>query len=157
MKYLAILIFLIVIGCNQCKLPTKYDIHYSNNADFNIHYYPAYGYGNNKIYPDTTIFFSKEELGFIRKKMYVIEAENIPVEAIVKDISSDTLSIFFFHTDTVQKYSWEEIQQNYNILKRYDLSSDDFQRLLDRNGVPVITYPPTEAMKDMKMYPPYSK
>jgi 3-deoxy-D-arabino-heptulosonate 7-phosphate (DAHP) synthase len=67
------------------------------------------------------------------------------------------MSVFYFHPDTVAKYKKEEIQRNYKVLRRYDLSVEDIQKLKNKNDVPVITYPPTEATKDIKMYPPYGK
>ena len=44
----------------------------------------------------------------------------------------------------------DSIRYHYVILKRYDLSKKDLQKL-NWN----IAYPPIEAMKDIKMYPPY--
>jgi len=65
-------------------------------------------------------------------------------------LPSDTLSIFFFDPDTLKKYDWQIIREEYKILVRYDFSQKDLQRLKW-----CIYYPPTEEMKDMKMYPPY--
>jgi hypothetical protein len=52
-------------------------------------------------------------------------------------------------------YTWEHessqtIIDNYLVLQRYDLGLEDIQKL----GWS-LPFPPTEAMKDMKMYPPY--
>lgn len=63
---------------------------------------------------------------------------------------TDMMSIFFFDPDTLAKYEWATIRQEYKILVRYDLSHNDLKKL---NWC--IYYPPTEAMKEMKMYPPY--
>ncbi|WP_291529407.1 hypothetical protein [Bacteroides sp. UBA939] len=63
---------------------------------------------------------------------------------------TDTMSIFFFDPDTLAKYEWETIRQDYKILVRYDLSHNDLKALDWR-----IYYPPTEKMKNMKMYPLY--
>jgi hypothetical protein len=57
----------------------------------------------------------------------------------------DTLLIYVFDAEAIEKPSAE-----YKILSRYDLSLKDLQQLGWR-----LTYPPTEAMKHMKMYPPY--
>jgi len=65
---------------------------------------------------------------------------------------TDTMSIFFFDPDTLAKYEWATIREEYKILVRYDLSHNDLRKLDWR-----IYYPPTEAMKDIKMYPPYGK
>ncbi|GHT77113.1 hypothetical protein FACS189413_19790 [Bacteroidia bacterium] len=69
----------------------------------------------------------------------------------------DTFSLFLFDTDTLACYSWSEIKTEYKILQRYDLSSGDIKKLLDEYDRVIIPYPPTEAIKDMKMYPPYGE
>lgn len=48
----------------------------------------------------------------------------------------DTISIFILSKGTVDKYDWEKIRVEYNILKRYDLSLSDLQ-----NNNWMITYP----------------
>jgi hypothetical protein len=48
----------------------------------------------------------------------------------------DTISMFILSKDTLDKYDWAKIRSDYNILKRYDLSLADLQRM---NWT--ITYP----------------
>jgi hypothetical protein len=79
----------------------------------------------------------------------------LPLENYFHKIPSDTLSVFYFHVDTINKYSWEEIRQGYKVLRRYDLSIDDLYLLYNKYDIPEIPYPPDERMKNMKMYPPY--
>lgn len=156
---LLILALLNLVVFIQCKkgLPTKYDVNYVNNADHSIYFLPIFGFGGTQAYPDTTISFKKDNLGLISQKAFVVGAENSPIESILKSIPSDTLSIFYFHPDTVTKYLWEVIKHDYKILRRYDLSLENIRALCNSQGVPIIPYPPTEAMKDMKMYPPYGQ
>ena len=45
------------------------------------------------------------------------------------DFSCDTMRIFIISPDTLEKYSWEKIREDNNILKRYDLSRQDLDRL----------------------------
>lgn len=47
-----------------------------------------------------------------------------------------TILIFINSYDTIRKYSWTQIQDDYNILRRYDLTIDSLQKL-DW----IITYP----------------
>ena len=77
---------------------------------------------------------------------------------------NDTLSFFFFHRDTIDKYSWEEIRQYNKTLVRYDIGTGDLMRLpkfyynnVNSASDPVIIYPPTEQMRFIRMYPPYEK
>lgn len=69
---------------------------------------------------------------------------------IYKYKNTDTLSFFILSPDTILKYGWEDVRKNYRILKRYDLSYSDVESLDFK-----IYYPPTQAMKHMKMYPLY--
>jgi hypothetical protein len=59
--------------------------------------------------------------------------------------------IYVFNADLLAYKSWDEIVQNKLYLKLYVLHLEDLQRLDWK-----ITYPPTEAMKDIEQYPPYS-
>jgi hypothetical protein len=156
MKKKYLFISIIVVFVNSCIIPQerpKFPSRYENNAEFDIicHLYFAPYYGH--AYPDTTIFFDKPS-GIIKKGSYNVVYTALPMEDYINDMPQDTLSIYYFHVDTVQKYTWEQIKYNYKILQRYDLSLDDIYALKE-NNIPVIPYPPSEKMKNMKMYPPY--
>lgn len=70
---------------------------------------------------------------------------------------NDTLRIFFFDNELVNCTPWEEIVSGYRILRRYDLSVQDMKTLKgDSYGI-TIPFPPTEVMKDMRMWPPYGQ
>jgi hypothetical protein len=161
MKHL-ILLLNITFFCN-CGglLPNYYDIYVANNADSDLYFEFLNNTGNhiNTTYPDTTISFDKEHIGSPIKahSHVVVNIGTLPIENYFKNIPSDTLSVFFFHSDTVSRYSWEEIQQEYKVLQRYDLSIEDINLLYNKYGVPEIPYPPNERMKNMKMYPPYGE
>ena len=62
------------------------------------------------------------------------------------------MSVFIFDSEILENIEWKEIRDNYMILKRYDLSLEDLQKLDF-----TLYYPPTEEMKDIKMYPPYEE
>ena len=63
---------------------------------------------------------------------------------------SDTLKFYILDAFVVENTPWEVVARDYLVLKRYDLSLSDLQKLDWR-----VTYPPTEAMKDVAQYPPY--
>ncbi len=54
--------------------------------------------------------------------------------------------------DTLLSHSWKEIRNGYKILVRYDLSAEDLESLKGK-----IYYPPTTAMRNIHMFPPYEK
>ena len=59
-------------------------------------------------------------------------------------------SIYLFDATVVKYNVWEVVNRDYLVLKRYDFSMEELNRLDWR-----ISYPPTEAMKDIKQWPPY--
>lgn len=64
----------------------------------------------------------------------------------------DTLSVFMIHRDTLLKYGYDDVRENYRILVRYDLDWEEVKKLNY-----IFPYPPTPDMKDMKMYPSYQE
>ena len=64
----------------------------------------------------------------------------------------DTVQYFLIDKDTLNKYGLKHVIDNYNVLVRYSMTGADFD-ILDYS----IPYPPSPAMKDMKMYPPYEE
>jgi hypothetical protein len=77
---------------------------------------------------------------------------DISWEKIYDYLPHDTLSYHLFDKDTLHHYGWNDVRTNYKILVRYDLSLDD---ILELDAT--ITYPPSPAMRYMKMYPPYEE
>jgi len=65
---------------------------------------------------------------------------------------NDTQMIFIFDGNVIWNTDWEIVARDYLVLQRYDLSLQDLQKLNWK-----LYYPPTEAMKDIKMYPPYQE
>jgi hypothetical protein len=56
--------------------------------------------------------------------------------------------IFDYKVLTTNK--WAEVRDNYMVTQRYDLSLDDLRRLDWK-----LSFPPTEEMRNIKMWPPY--
>jgi hypothetical protein len=70
----------------------------------------------------------------------------------INEIPSDTLMVYIFDEEVLKNNSWGVVVENYMILQRYDLSLPDLQKLNWH-----VFYPPTEEMKNMKMYPKYGE
>lgn len=60
--------------------------------------------------------------------------------------------IYIYDLDVIKTVPKDTIIDNYMILRRYDLTVDNLQSLNWK-----IPYPPTEAMRSMKMYPAYGE
>lgn len=64
--------------------------------------------------------------------------------------NADTLCLFIIDNAIVNTLSWEKIRDENIILRRYDLAITDFERLNWK-----ISFPPNDAMKNIKMFPAY--
>ena len=144
MKNMIILIFLLLFTA-QCRTdsPTYFDLY--NNSGAPVCYYMPWKHGF--FYPDTTLPKKNPNPYQFDKEWHFSREGNI-----FAALPTDTLSVFFFSPDTLAKYEWATIRQEYKILVRYDLSHNDLKRLNWR-----IDYPPTEAIKNIKMWPPYKE
>lgn len=145
-------IYLIIIissqSCSSCI--GKESLFIQNNSSFSISVYFNDDENFSAIYPDTTISSFQELIYHVssgEKKSTQLSSNWDNTFTVT--VPNDTLSIIIFHTDTLNKYSWEEIRESYNILKRYDLSLDDLKKLNF-----IVSYPPGAGMEGIQMYPP---
>ncbi len=146
---MSIILVVLSISCKDDRFP-KASITLINKSDTDINYYFAFGGKGGILYPDTTL---PSELTppfpEARKGHSGYYDCNCTEEEIFEYIPSDTLSLYIFHPDTLSKYSWDQVRNDYNFLKRYDLSLGDLLRLDFE-----VTYPPDTSMEGVKMYPP---
>lgn len=138
-------IYLLIIICSlsscQSLLDHVYGIKIQNYSNDTIVFYANYSY------PDTAIAIKKPGLVMTYPKNYSYWDSKKKWEDV---LSNDIISIFIFSKASVNKFSWDKIKQDYIILQRYDVSIKELKELNS-----AITYPPTENMKNIKMYPPY--
>jgi len=128
--------------------PPSYTISVYNKTDHYIDVLISFG---DPIYPDTLLpnrFYNR--LNSVKPDGIRCYDPTQNYKEEIQSYGSDTMIIFIFHTDTLAKYTWDEVRVGYNILKRYDVSWQEMEELKGN-----IYYPPTKKMKDMKMYPPY--
>jgi len=130
-----------------------------NNASYDIYVWYEIILPKH-LYPDTTLCFGNRQkiTRIVKSNSSYKDIDKIRLsEFIRQNTPNDTLSFFFFHADTIEKYPLEIIQRDYSILRRYDLSSQDIVTLSNQYGVPEIPYPPNDRMRNMKMWPPYGQ
>lgn len=146
MKKLVSIIVVIFLSC-EVSMDNRFLIDIQNNSDSTLKFHVA---SENSVlmYPDTLLPARLDDLGLSNITGSVLWGNSENWEDRIKSFGSDTLSIYFFHPDTLEMYPWEEIRDNYKVLKRYDLSIDDL-KLLDFK----VEYPPSEKMQNIKMYP----
>ena len=63
---------------------------------------------------------------------------------------NNILMVFVFNADTLETHGWDYAKEHNMVMQRYDLSLTDLQNL---NWT--LTFPPTEEMRNIKMWPPY--
>lgn len=128
---LLMIIFLLVnsSGCDDFAMDHEYTIDLVNQAEYPIGYYFAAGGKYGTFYPDSL----PETNNYIT---YDISKVNMPGflsgikwSKLFRALPHDTLSVFIFHTDTLKNNSWEEVRDHYKILKRYDLSLSDLEKM----------------------------
>lgn len=140
--------FIVIWMCtaSHCGMDVEYPLFFKNTSNKNL----KYAIGRN--YPDTIPMVEDIRVVTIDAlSSRSIEWSGVEWKYIYESYyASDTMSLFILSCDTLAKYSWDQIREDYNILVRYDLSLKDLYKLDFR-----IVYPPNETMKNMKMYPPY--
>jgi hypothetical protein len=108
------------------------------------------------MYPDTMLshdfFFTTIEPGETVSDAITNWGRNNTMRALYEALPSDTICYFFIDADTIAHYGRINVCDDYRILVRYDLSVDDVEVLQE-----TIPYPPSPAMRYMKMYPPYEE
>ncbi len=152
MKKKVLVLGAVIFLISSCKYFVEHfnEIRFYNNTEHSIAYYFALGGKYGTFYPDKL----PDTTAYLFRGIKSADSTSIFIrrtwEDFFKDFPSDTLSIYIFHTDTLNKYSWKEICEDYLVLKRYDLSLYDLKKLNFK-----VPYPPSPIMRDMKMYPPY--
>jgi len=146
--------FMLGILLSFASCDNFYGLWIFNNTNNAIYFY-SNAEPQNTVVRDTSINFSNDNTYYFaliqpKTKHYDDWGQCDPERYVRLKIPHDTLSIFFFDKDTIERYSWEEIRSEYKILCRYDVSAQDIKR---HNYT--FSYPPDESMKDIKMYPPY--
>jgi hypothetical protein len=144
--YKSVILLLLLVVITACpELDYKHSFKFTNNSISDVFVYLGVVSKElgGSLYPDTSIAEVRCGISF-RKNESSYYSYNREYQA------SDTLCLFVFDADTFNLYNWDEIKAEYKVLRRYDLSLNDFQRLNWQ-----IYYPPNEAMREVKMYPPY--
>ena len=121
MKTITIIIGILVL-LSGCEKMGKHRIIVSNKSTHSISVYGEY------ILPDTALNLTKPYLEQVKADgAGDIFDSDVNDEAFSR-LRSERLTIFVIHTDTLNKYSWETIVNDYKILKRHELNYDELAR-----------------------------
>ncbi|MFH0757879.1 MAG: hypothetical protein V2B15_11370 [Bacteroidota bacterium] len=129
-KLLIFFLFPVIVFLCDCCLEKDYPLYLENNTTFSTSWYLALGGEKGTEYPDTTLPQTDEYVIYdVLPKSTHIAGSGNKWEDVYSMLPKDTISVFVFITDTLNKYSWEEVRNGYKVLKRYDLSYDDLERM----------------------------
>jgi hypothetical protein len=154
---------IIIISCallfQACPHGDLSFLYLENHSNDTLAVYVADGF--HTAYPDTLLpdkledgMLSGDPEGNSTRTIYI---SSLDLEQIFKQLPKDTLSVFILCMNNIN-YNinidsiWNDMKYGNRFLMRYDLSIKDIYQLNL-----IIHYPPSEAMKDMKMYPPYKE
>jgi hypothetical protein len=132
LTFMGLFSLLLITVCSQCErtaMDKSYEINLVNKSGHNIGDYFATGGKYGTYYPDSLPESNDYIVYDISKVLRPGYESHLSWEKFFQELPKDTLSVFIFHTDTLNKYSWEEVRDGYMILKRYDLSLDDLKRM----------------------------
>ena len=175
-KHILILIVtsLMLTACPTCDFTSTYTCIVNNSPHF-ISVYWASTAANTSAYPDTLL---PDNLVLCGTDVYELIDDSIhanggmaifeyPTSLVgfkklfsrEEHLPEGILSVFIMHTDTLHHYPWTWLRETNKYIVRYDLSYDDIVKFsgFDECNEFHIPFPPTEAMRDMKMWPPYEE
>jgi len=142
------IIYALIILSVSCVKERKF-INIINNTDSVI--WCAYSFAYPNIY--TSGFYDTREIQpHSNVKIYghiTGSLEYTWEQTFTKYVSSDTLMIFISDSSVI--LNMPDDTEIHSVIQRYDVSLQD---LINLNWT--LYYPPTEAMKNIKMFPPYS-
>lgn len=134
MRYSKIVISLVILNLSSCNwfIADKYaTLTFQNNTEKTI-------FAQEIVYPDTFINFDKENMMVFDTGSNGFHGFDYPptIENFREKCPTDTFSMFLFDKDTLNKYTWNFIQENNKYLELIILSSQEIE-----NMDWTITYP----------------
>ena len=139
-KFILIFILITLFSCEELVEQT-YKFNVRNESDSELYFTIGYKY------PDTTLSTENTTNRILPMSTFRLGGFQTQ-DKIFDEALNDTLSFFFLTKETIENNEWNEIRSNYLVLKRFDVSYDDFQSLDFE-----IVYPPTFEMENIRMYP----
>jgi len=124
-----LIVFIVLLGCEHFA-DKQYGIRIRNHSNYSISVYGDYILPDTMLtpnYPNIRVFKQGESNQLLATEVGDPELERF---------KNEKLTIFIFSTDTLNKYSWNEVVEGYKVLKRYEINQQD---LIDMGGA--VTYP----------------
>lgn len=152
--YSILTLLLLVRSCNP--IYREYTgIIFKNNSNNRIYFtMPCDPILELGTLPDTTMMYYWKYIVDISVDQHASRRIHSPIDTYEEWIPSglECYSMFVYRSGFPVDYKFYE---NDEYFVRYDLTLDDIYSLCDENGVLNISYPPSPAMKNIRMWPPY--
>ena len=155
----AIIFFIcVVVLCPSCRfLPYEqgeHCIYLKNESGYMLSCFVADEFNSGFSYPDTLLPANPNPVCMVDSIMDsgLIFSRMLSWESIFSYTHSGVLSVYLFKQEDVDNLGWKYLSEHNGYLVRYDLRLNDL-RLLDDT----LYYPPTMAMRNIHMFPPYEK
>lgn len=119
-RFLICAMLSLLLGASTC-VKRQYALIINNNANHSITFYVG-NIGTEHVYPDTALESNKPPMSSIAPGKSMPWGVSYPFEEFIQEFPADTISLYLFHLDTLNRYNWPVIRSNYKVLRRYDLS-----------------------------------
>lgn len=149
----SLLFILIVASIHGCMEPGDTRVLLTNNSRIKLSSFVADGVHSGFSYPDTTLPSSLNDLCVrtnIADSCEIWAGTVASYNGLLATTQLGILSVYLFSQEAIDQYGWNNILLNNLYLVRYDLTADDLNSLIGR-----ISFPPSDQMKNVKMYPSY--
>lgn len=142
---LVIILCWLLCTATQCNKDCHSNITFINNSDKTLYV------RSNIYYPSDTLSSLRE----FNEHIHKVLPNSVNTNCLARGAKTcynafPKIMIFIVDEQVMATVPWDTIENEYMVLRRYDLTPEDLE-LLDWK----VPYPPTEVMKNMKMYPPY--
>lgn len=155
----AVIFFICVVAlCPSCRfLPYEqgeHGIYLKNESGYMLSCFVADEINSGFSYPDTLLPANPNHFCIVDSIMDsgLIFDRKLNWESILSYTRSGVLSVYIFKQEDVDNLGWEYLSEHNGYLVRYDLRLNDLRLLND-----TLYYPPTMAMRNIHMFPPYEK
>jgi hypothetical protein len=122
----------------SCRPDHYFDLSIKNNSDSGIYYTYSTLYPDTAV--DTSVYIPPGSTRTPSEVIYPGQTNTViaiaSLQGYFSTIPSDTLEIFIYDAKLVQRTSWDSVVAKYLVLKRYDLTLQEIEKM---NGI--VTYP----------------
>ena len=127
--FLIISILFVCAGCPDQDDKPDSVVTIRNNSSKDILHFVEYRIPTDSTLPVNSIFPTSENISITIIDANSERAYRDSWLRAFQDNPNKVLMLYLFSRDTIEQVSWEEIVEDYKILRRYDLSLEDLESM----------------------------